>query len=1109
MSARKLGELLAEYVERRGAYMSSETYQQFLEQDIVSLLEQFMTAMMEMDLDSYAKACDNEYWQHPSEHGKPEQVPRRMNNTGERVKCRLMTGALYFLNGWGRNLPGQERTFSGEEELRQYITCAIVNMFTYILDESKCGTNWGTYYAWYAMQNLTWGLPNNAVEQGTCRHGEFEDVKRGKWSMRQVIHEWFKKEAETLQKLGGSEITEECKKDARADNRKSTKGARSDANTTRTVIEEHIEKKLKEGLKDILGQVKEGVKETVRELRGEGAYSANPEDDNDDGEDDDDDDADAEQEDDANAKDKEDKAASGSNADKTKKKEEKSDVQTPPQTTGGAGGAGLARAETPQDIAPPVAAPSAPPSTPAAPSSTPTSAQTPHSGAHPPAGTTTNAQTDKTTGTPGTDSKTNIGTQPNVEDKKKDADANEHGSGKGTKGADSPPEPSRQADEQGKGDNLPTDGSCSGTSHPSGENSIVPRVIQKEDTSDGSEMFHPDWDGTQFPWEKKNETGSQAPAAAASPVSGTTGQQPSDSVDPNQRQCNPSENSAGTRPCVLEISPGHIPGIDTVSGGFAPPYPEHKASSPSNTNVGTGSGGPDGPDLTADVLTATTPVLFFLTSVTVALLGYSLWQYFAYLGQPRRRAYRTVRDVPSPPLDEEILEHLQRGELPPPDYGYTMVRDTRAASAADRRGQRSPRVHTGTIIELHLEVLNECEATEWENVKDDYLQIVVHEFAQEFAQDLQQDVDTNNNILGVSTSHAALATHDSTTRAPPTDIDGIHPCPPHDPDPWSCMETIQLERDRSAPNAEDRCNRMENIQLETDTCPPHDPDPWSDDPWSCMETIPLARDRCAPNEEDPDPWNCMETIQLETGPCPPHDPDPWNCMETIQLATDTSPPNAEDPDPWSCMETIQLEHEGTHSPSPSSSDPRNANLTPDHTNWINWIDRNKHLLRQSTTQPRFLQLKAHWKQYQRQHMATNEHNGVYGHRKAATMHRKKLDAWKAWVAQQHALMHIYGDEEWFKHLLHTAQEETVPAKGEVPRVAQHLEVEQVTAAEHILRVRDVPRPQPLHQDPHTKKHFIAKLWMLLLVSVIEQCEIERSMQEKELYVHDLLEKLCN
>ncbi|KJP85112.1 hypothetical protein AK88_05251, partial [Plasmodium fragile] len=175
------------------------------------------------------------------------------------------------------------------------------------------------------------------------------------------------------------------------------------------------------------------------------------------------------------------------------------------------------------------------------------------------------------------------------------------------------------------------------------------------------------------------------------------------------------------------------------------PGPEDKI--PGETTDGSG---PYPPDLTGTVLTATTPVLLFLASVIVAVLGYSLWKYFAFLGQKRRRTYRTVRDVPSPPLDDEILDHLQRGGAPPPDYGYKMIRDRQPPSTSG--SARPPRVHTRTIIELHLEVLNQCEATDWENVKEDYLQIVVKQFAPEFAQDLLRDDDTNNNILGVSTS---------------------------------------------------------------------------------------------------------------------------------------------------------------------------------------------------------------------------------------------------------------------------------------------------------------------------------------------------------------------
>ncbi|KJP85187.1 hypothetical protein AK88_05181 [Plasmodium fragile] len=362
--------------------------------------------------------------------------------------------------------------------------------------------------------------------------------------------------------------------------------------------------------------------------------------------------------------------------------------------------------------------------------------------------------------------------------------------------------------------------------------------------------------------------------AGGAAVGGSGGSQLTSGSSNQHDQDTGSTTQGGTNQFELDLASPAL-NIEGAIGGFVPPVPAH-GTLPS----------PDGtprdyavPDLTGTVLTATTPVLFFLTSVMVAVLGYSLWKYFAYLAK-RRRTYRTVRDVPSPPLDEDILQHLQRGDLPPPDYGYTLVMDRQPASTSGR--VRPPRVHKRTIIELHLEVLHECEASEWENVKDDYLQIVLQEFAQQCAQELMRDDHRNNNVLGVSTSHASVTTHDSTTRAPPTDIDGTNPCPPHDPEPWSCMETTQLA---------------------TDPCPPNE-----DDRWSCMDTIQFATDPSASSHDDLDPWSCMQTIQFPTGPCPPNEehPDPRSCMENIQLATDRSPPNDDNHDPWSCMETIQL-----------------------------------------------------------------------------------------------------------------------------------------------------------------------------------------------------------
>ncbi|KJP85426.1 hypothetical protein AK88_04929 [Plasmodium fragile] len=413
--------------------------------------------------------------------------------------------------------------------------------------------------------------------------------------------------------------------------------------------------------------------------------------------------------------------------------------------------------------------------------------------------------------------------------------------------------------------------------------------------------------------------------------------------------------------------------------------------------------------------------------VGIGVIAFFLWKYFAHLGKQRRRTYRTVRNVPSPPLDEEILEHLQRG-APPPDYGYTMLTDRQPASTSDRR-RRHPRVHRRTIIELHLEVLNECEAAAWETVKDDYWKIVV----QECARDLQQDAKGHSSFPDTPSTNQDLSRNNvSSILNPSTDSDETDPCVPNEDDPWSCMENIRLAAD----------------------------------------------------------------------PCGPHACDPCSCMETIQLETDPGSPTEEHPDAWSCMENIDTEAE--------------QNAHSDHgddtlycTQWINWIDCNKLLLQECTTQPWFLQLTADWKQYLRDHMAENDDNGQRARGAPGNIpytESKKLEAWKEWVAQQHRQICMYGPEEWFQHLLNNVHAAAVSPKGAVPAVDNDLEVEKVMATEHMLRMQNAPRTQ-LHQHLYMKKPLTAKIWILILALVIEQCEVERSLQEKELCVDDLLEQL--
>ncbi|KJP86040.1 hypothetical protein AK88_04297 [Plasmodium fragile] len=1177
MSYAALGVLLAHYVLTRGLVDRPEQYKEFLRTDVTELLEEFVEYMENEDLDDLAANCLNVGYRSLSRNDI--LVAQKV---ADRLMCTLMSRALFFMNRWSPGSASADDTDPKNEPLKEHIRCAIVNVFMYILLESPCKSQMGIDNAWYTMDQLETGSPG-LLTQGKCHQGVFANIQIQDFNMQQMIKNWLKSNGRVKGKIEGPRIQRICTKSLAE-----LGVARKDANDMDDKIE--LQEEEKDAIRELGQQLKAIVHEVKKEVQqceqANGACMksihnvsrSNP---------DDDVNEDQERNPDAGgtpapngAEEKTVPVAPPTKPEAPRAKVPEVTKDVIPEKHGptkGTGEEGVARSDE-----------SAPAPVPPPPPEAPPPVSPPDSSAAAGGGTSVVGQ--------GPDQGPGLGQQPPPPSP--DNDATEAGAGAVTPA-------SKDTQETGK-EYVPEDddlvnvklrgssGSISvvtSTTYNSGAPSQedIERYGETADTKSPVTVPEPPPEPEPEPpapssagsTATSSDTTTPSPAAATPSTgpagAGTTSAKKDDDagdsnpvvdggnddpppLNPPKPKPNPNPDQAGSSG---NNSNGGVPSFDldkifpkniriAAGGGFTPPI----TTPGSSTTSGATQGDYAVPDLTADVITATTPVLFFLSAVIVALLGYSLWKYFAYLGKTPRRTYRTVRDVPSPPLDEEILDHLQRGELTPPDYGYTMVRHTRPGTLPDRR-PRPPCVHKRTIIELHLEVLNECEAADWEHGKHDFYGILV----QAFARDLEQDEETNNNILGVSTSdHGSAGTNVSATVHPSTDSDATDscppneddpwscmetiqfatdPCPPHDPDPWSCMHTIPLATDRAAPNDADPdpWSCMEHIQLETDTCATH-----ACDPWSCMEKIQLATDPCAPNEHDPDPWSCMETIQLQTDPCPPNDPDPWNCMEpiplesdpcapnehdpwscmeTIEFATDPCPPNAADPAPWRCMERIQLERDpcAPHDPDPWScmenidlDAEQNAHSHPDHvtsycTHWIPWIDRHKHLLQQCTTQPWFSQLTSEWKQYLREHMAADEVSGNSELGEAATMQMQKLRLWKQWVAQQHALMHIYGEDEWFQHLLNNVQEETVSEKGEVSVVDQDFDVEKVMGTADMLRVQHIPRMQPLNKQPYMKKRLTAKLWILLLASVIEKCEIESSMHDRELYVDALLEQL--
>ncbi|ANQ06559.1 SICA antigen [Plasmodium coatneyi] len=110
-----------------------------------------------------------------------------------------------------------------------------------------------------------------------------------------------------------------------------------------------------------------------------------------------------------------------------------------------------------------------------------------------------------------------------------------------------------------------------------------------------------------------------------------------------------------------------------------------------------------------------------------------IWEkYFAFLGK-RRKRYRRAYQVRGLTLQEQIMYHVDQDGT----HGYTLVKERKPRSMPiKRRKKRGVRHRPGRrggvrrrmIIDIHLEVLNECQRENLHSTKEDFFEILVQEF---------------------------------------------------------------------------------------------------------------------------------------------------------------------------------------------------------------------------------------------------------------------------------------------------------------------------------------------------------------------------------------------
>ncbi|CAA9986266.1 SICAvar, type I (fragment), partial [Plasmodium knowlesi strain H] len=150
------------------------------------------------------------------------------------------------------------------------------------------------------------------------------------------------------------------------------------------------------------------------------------------------------------------------------------------------------------------------------------------------------------------------------------------------------------------------------------------------------------------------------------------------------------------------------------------------------------------PILLTDILTPFLPLA--PVSIGLSAMAYYLWKYFGPLGKGGARLRRSPAEIPGPSVQEQVYDHVQQDS----SHEYQLVKERKPRSVPTRT-KRSGRVNRRTIIEIHFEVLDECQKGDTQLNQKDFLELLVQEFmGSEFMEEEEQVPKEELFMEGVS-----------------------------------------------------------------------------------------------------------------------------------------------------------------------------------------------------------------------------------------------------------------------------------------------------------------------------------------------------------------------
>ncbi|KJP88226.1 hypothetical protein AK88_02173 [Plasmodium fragile] len=186
---------------------------------VTDVLEEFIKYLQDNNdkFDAHGANCDNTGWNDMTDTAY--HVDQRV---ADMMRCRIMSGALWFANGAGNNTEEWEKKSEDQKKEIERLRCEVAHVFGHLLKTRYCQGQqpWyrGVEYAWEIMRQMgdtKWGgvVPDGPVTKHECTECGYKSKGRKLGIVNADMATWLLLQWRVMDNITNMERTMECTKD--------------------------------------------------------------------------------------------------------------------------------------------------------------------------------------------------------------------------------------------------------------------------------------------------------------------------------------------------------------------------------------------------------------------------------------------------------------------------------------------------------------------------------------------------------------------------------------------------------------------------------------------------------------------------------------------------------------------------------------------------------------------------------------------------------------------------------------------------------------------------------------------------------------------------------